>query len=93
MPLFIKRVRHLKSRPPWPEAVRMIASLGGFLGRKGDCTYGVQLLGTLKYDRIDIQSKVFDSANCIPTVDNLFNNCANTTKSGSIARLGNTKAK
>ncbi|MCA2579921.1 MAG: IS4 family transposase, partial [Microcystis sp. M39BS1] len=43
-PLFIKRVRHLKSRPPWPEAVRMIASLGGFLGRKGDGEPGVKTI-------------------------------------------------
>ncbi len=44
VPLFIKRVRHLKSRPPWPEAVRMIASLGGFLGRKGDGEPGVKTI-------------------------------------------------
>jgi len=36
--------------------------------RKGDCAYGVQLLGILKYDRIDIQLKVFDGANGIPTL-------------------------
>jgi hypothetical protein len=44
VPLFIKRVRHLKSRPPWLEAVRMIASLGGFLGRKGDGEPGVKTI-------------------------------------------------
>ncbi|AVQ71209.1 hypothetical protein B5D77_07675 [Microcystis sp. MC19] len=44
VPLFIKRVRHLKSRPPWPEAVRMIASLGGFLGRKGGGEPGVKTI-------------------------------------------------
>ena len=36
VPLFRKRVRHLKSRPPWPEAISMVASLGVFLGRQGD---------------------------------------------------------
>jgi len=61
--------------------------------RKHDCSYCVELLGTLKYDRIDIQSKVFDSANCIPTLYRLFNNCDNITRYGSIARLGITKAK
>ncbi len=33
---------------------------------------GRYLLGTLKYDRIDIQSKVFDGANCIPTLYRLL---------------------
>ncbi len=44
VPLFIKRVRHLKSRPQGREAVRMIASLGGFLGRKGDGEPGVKTI-------------------------------------------------
>jgi hypothetical protein len=50
--------------------------------RKDDCTYGISLLGTLKYDRIDIQSKVFDGANYIPTLYRLLKNCANITRSG-----------
>ncbi len=48
--------------------------------RIGECAYGIQLLGTLKYDRIDIQSKVFNSANCIPTVYRLFIKQASTTR-------------
>ena len=40
--------------------------------RKDYCTYGINLLGTLKYDRIDIQSKVFDGATCIPTLYRLL---------------------
>jgi len=51
--------------------------------RKDACTYGIKQLGTLKYDRIDIQSEIFDGANCIPTQYRLFNNCANITRSGS----------
>jgi hypothetical protein len=46
------------------------------------CTYDIQLLGTSKYDRMGIQSKVFDGANCIPALYRLFNNCANITRSG-----------
>jgi hypothetical protein len=49
----------------------------------GDCTYGVQLLGTLKYDRIDIQSNVFDGANSIPLLYRLLKNYASITRSGS----------
>ena len=52
VPLFIKRVRPLKSRPPWPEAVRMIASLGGFLGRKGDGEPGVKTIWLLSKVKI-----------------------------------------
>ena len=44
LPLFRKRVRPLKSHPPSLEAVRMIASLGGFLGRKGDGEPGVKTI-------------------------------------------------
>jgi hypothetical protein len=43
----------------------------------------VLLLGTLKYDWIDIQSKVFDGSTCIPTLYRLLKNCANTTRTGS----------
>jgi len=50
---------------------------------KDDCTYGVQLLGTLKYDRIDIQSKVFNGANSIPLLYRLLKNYASITRSGS----------
>jgi hypothetical protein len=48
--------------------------------KKEDCSYCVELLGTLKYDRIDIQSKVFDGANCIPTLYRLLKNYANITR-------------
>jgi len=41
------------------------------------------LLVTLKYDRIDTQSKVFDGANCIPTLYRLLKNCASITRSGT----------
>ncbi len=51
--------------------------------RKNGCAYGIELLGTLKYDRIDIQSKVFDGVNCIPTLYSLLNNYANITRTGS----------
>jgi hypothetical protein len=50
---------------------------------KDDCTYGVQLLGTLKYDRINIQSKVFNGANSIPVLYRLIKNYASITRSGS----------
>jgi len=49
----------------------------------GGCAYGIKLLGTLKYDRIDIQSKVFDSAYCIPTLYSLLKNCARSARTGS----------
>jgi len=51
--------------------------------RKGDCAYDVQLLGTLKYDRIDIQSKVFDGATCIPTSNSHYKNCGSITRSST----------
>jgi hypothetical protein len=51
--------------------------------RKNGCAYGIKLLGTLKYDRIDIQSKVFDGANCIPTLYRLLKNSANNTRTGT----------
>ena len=44
LPVFIKMVRHLKGRRPWPEAVRMIAYLGGFFGRKSDGEPGVKTI-------------------------------------------------
>jgi hypothetical protein len=50
---------------------------------KYDYTYGNYLLATLKYDRIDIQSKVFDSAICIPTLYSLLKNYASNSRSGS----------
>ncbi len=50
--------------------------------RHGDCTYGIMLLGTLKYDRIDIQSKVFNVANCIPSVYMLFLKQVSITRPG-----------
>jgi hypothetical protein len=50
---------------------------------KGDCYYSVQLLDTLKYNRIDLPSKVFDGANCILTLYRLFLKYANITRSGS----------
>jgi len=40
----------------------------------GGCAYGIKLLGTLKYYRLDIQSKVFDGANCIPILYRPFRN-------------------
>jgi len=55
--------------------------------RKGDCTYGIQLLGTLKDERIDMQSKVFDGATCIPTLYRLLKNCTSITRSGSLPDL------
>jgi hypothetical protein len=51
--------------------------------RKEDCAYCIELLGTLKYDRIDIQSKVFDGANCIPTLYRLLKNYANINRTDS----------
>ena len=51
--------------------------------RKDACTYGIQLLGTLKYDKIDIQSKAFDGATFIPELYRRLKNCANITRSGS----------
>jgi hypothetical protein len=50
---------------------------------KDDCTYGILLLATLKYDNIDIQSKVFDGAICIPTLYSLLKNYANITRIGN----------
>ena len=44
VPLFRKRVRNLNSCPSWSELVRMIASFGGILGRKGDGEPGVKTL-------------------------------------------------
>jgi hypothetical protein len=42
------------------------------------------LLGTLKFDRIDNQSKVFDvTIICIPTLYRLVKNCASKSRSGS----------
>jgi hypothetical protein len=54
---------------------------------KDDYTYGNKLLATLKYDRIDIQSKVFDGANCIPTIYSLLKTYANITRTGSESDL------
>jgi hypothetical protein len=54
---------------------------------KDACTYGIQLLGTLKFDRIDIQSKVFGGANCISTLYRLLNNWAGNTSCGSLPYL------
>jgi hypothetical protein len=51
--------------------------------RKDGCAYGITLIGTLKYDRIDIQSKVLDGANCIPMLYSLLKNCARSTRTGS----------
>jgi hypothetical protein len=51
--------------------------------RKGDCTCGVELLGTLKYDRIDLQSNVFDAANCNLPLYRLLKKYASITSSGS----------
>jgi hypothetical protein len=50
--------------------------------RKGDGTYGIFTYPILKNGRIDIQSKVFDGATCIPTLHRLLKNCANITRSG-----------
>jgi len=51
--------------------------------RKDACAYGIYLIGTQKYDRIDIQSKVFGGANCIPTLYRLLKNSANITRTDS----------
>jgi len=51
--------------------------------RKDACTYGIWLLVTLKYDWIDIQSKVFDGANCIPAIYRFLINYDSITRSGS----------
>jgi hypothetical protein len=51
--------------------------------RNDDCIYGIQLSGTFKYDRIDVQSKVFDSVKCIPTLYRLLKKCARRTRTGS----------
>jgi hypothetical protein len=36
------------------------------LNKNDDNTYGIELIGNLKYDRIDIISKVVNGINCIP---------------------------
>jgi hypothetical protein len=51
------------------------------------------MIRPMKYHRIDIQSKVFDGANCIPALYRLLKNCANIARLGTSQRLGNTKVK
>ena len=51
--------------------------------REEDCAYCIELLGTLKYDRIDIQSKVIGGAYCIPTLYSLLKTYASNSRSGS----------
>jgi hypothetical protein len=46
-------------------------------------SYGIFTYPTLKYDSIDIQSNVFDGANCIPTLYRLLKKCASITRSSS----------
>jgi hypothetical protein len=38
------------------------------------------MIRPMKYHRIDIQSKVFDGATCIPTLYRLLKNSANSTR-------------
>jgi hypothetical protein len=62
----------IKIGPSLPGMVHSQEKLKPRPNRKGDCTYGVQLLDIFKYDKIDIQSKVFDGANGIPTLSKIL---------------------
>jgi hypothetical protein len=73
----------IKIGPSLPGMVHSQEKLKPRPNRKGDCTHGVQLLDIFKYDKIDIQSKVFDGATYIPTLYSLYKKWSIITRYGT----------